>query len=150
MCEGDELLYYMDVTSMYPFVMRVYPFPIGEPKVFTRHCVSPHKHDFIPLDLLFGLQKCTVIPPKHLYHGVLPEWDPVSAKVMFPLTEMTGTWTHIELAVSVCYIIKEVYVQHHFKSTSTTLFNQYIDTFFNIKKQAQADGNVGLKKLRSL
>ena len=126
MCEGDELLYYMDVTSMYPFVMSVYPFPIGEPKVFTRHGVFPYEHDFILLDLLFRLQKCTVIPPKHLCHGVLPERDVVSPKVTFPLTEMTGAWTHVELqlAVSVGYIVKEVHVQHHFEKTSTsTLFS---------------------------
>ena len=87
-----------------------------------------------------------------MYHGVLPERDPISAKITFPLTEMTGTWTSIELqvAVSVGYVIKEVYVQHHFTEKSNKLFKQYIDVFFDIKKKAAEDGNVGLKEVAKL
>ena len=151
-CEGSELLYYMDVTSMYPFVMCAFDFPTGKPDVRTRTGVLPHEHNFLPIEELFGLQKCTVIPPKHLYHGVLPERDPVSAKITFPLTEMTGTWTSIELqvAVSVGYVVKEVYVQHHFTDKSKDLFKKYIDVFFDIKKKAAEDGNVGLKEVAKL
>ena len=94
---------------MYQHVMCAFDFPIGVPKVLTRTGVGVQDHNFIPLEQLFGLQKCTVVPPKHLYHGVLPERDPVSNKVTFPLTPMTGTWTSVELqlAVSVGYEIQE-------------------------------------------
>jgi hypothetical protein len=57
---------------------------------------------------------------------------------------MTGTWTSIELQVAVFagYVIKEVYVQNHFGESSTDLFKQYIDVFFDIKKKAAEDENV--------
>ena len=35
-CVGTELLFYTDVTSMYPHVMNAFDFPIGIPKVLTR------------------------------------------------------------------------------------------------------------------
>ena len=144
-CEGTELLYYMDVTSMYPYVMCAFDFPTGVPKVLTRTGMGVRDHNFMALEDLFGLQKCTVIPPKHLYHGVLPERDPVSAKVTYPLTPMTGTWTSVELqhAVASGYVVKEVYVQHHFENKSNTLFKKYIDTFFDIKTKAAEEGNIG-------
>ena len=69
----------------------VFDFPICIPKVLTRTGLGTQDHNFIALEDLFGLQKCTVVPPKHLYYGVLPEQDPVYGKVTYPLTEMTGT-----------------------------------------------------------
>ena len=46
------------------------------------------------------------VPAKHFYNGELPEWNPVSVKVTFLLTGMTGTWIQVklQLAVSVGYI----------------------------------------------
>ena len=111
---------------MYPYVMCASDFPTGIPKVFTRTGTGSRDHNFIALEDLFGLQKCTVIPPKHLYHGVLPERDPVSGKVTYLLTPMTGTWTSVELqhAVAAGYLVKEVYIQHHFENKSHTLFQK--------------------------
>ena len=52
-CEGTELLFYMDVTSMYPHVMCAFDFPIGVPKVLTRTGVGIQDHNFIPLEQLW-------------------------------------------------------------------------------------------------
>ena len=67
----------------------------------------------------------------------------MSGKVAVPLIEMARNWTSIELemAVSVRYIIKEVYVQHHFPQRSEDRFKRYIDVFFDIKKKAAEEGN---------
>ena len=48
---------------------------------------------------MFGPQKCTAIPSKQPYHGALPEQDPLSDKMRFPLTETTGNWKSVELQV---------------------------------------------------
>ena len=47
-------------------------------------------------------------------------------------------WLSVEIqhSVSVGYEVQTEYVQHHCK---------YIDTFFDIKKKASVEGNVGLK-----
>ena len=107
-CEGSELLFYMDATSMYPFVMCAFEFPIGKPDVRTRTGVLPHEHNFIPLEELFGLQKCTVIPPKHLYQVALPERDPVSAKVFLPFVWWLGIglpYTHLQTSQHRCFCV---------------------------------------------
>ena len=67
------------------FVISFFEFSTGKSDVHTRADVLSHECNFLPLEALFGHQKCTVIPPKHLYHGALPERDPVSANITFPL-----------------------------------------------------------------
>ena len=76
--------------------------------------VGLQDHKFKPLEDCFGLQKCPIVPHKHVYHGVLTVLDCMMGKVTFPLTLKTGTWTSIELhsAASIDYEIMEVFVQH--------------------------------------
>ena len=40
-CQGSELLFYMDVTSMSTFVMCAFKFPLGKPDMQTRTVVFP-------------------------------------------------------------------------------------------------------------
>ena len=65
---------------------------------------------------------------------------------------MIGTLIHMELqlAKSMGYHIDELFVQHHFPLNSTNLFYDNINTFFEIKRQAQADDNVSIKKIVKL
>jgi G:T-mismatch repair DNA endonuclease (very short patch repair protein) len=148
-CEGTERIHYIDVTSMYPTVMSgAYAYPVGVPEI--RRCNDPCL-PLLPLELLFGLQKCMVSPPSDLYHPVLPCRSKVG-KVLFPLYDMTGTWTHVELlrAVSKGYRVVQVYEQHHFPTYRIGLFSTYINTFFEMKKMAEASGNKGLKTVAKL
>ena len=71
---------------------------------------------------------------------------------MFPFTPLTATWTFVELqlTVSVSNEIQQVCTQHHFEQQSSTLFRNYIAMFFDIKKKAAKDGNVGLKEVAKL
>ena len=41
-CEGSEFYLYMDITSMYPFGFKL---------------ESPHEHNFVPFEQIFGPQK---------------------------------------------------------------------------------------------
>lgn len=149
-CTGDEKIHYIDVTSMYPTVMASSEFfyPTGHPE-FRRAC-DPDM-PLLPLEELFGMMKCHVIPPKDLYHPVLP-YRTKEGKVIFPLFPMTGTWVHYELqkAVSLGYVIDEMYEQHHFPSRSNELFKGYINTFFEMKKKASRENNPGLKNIAKL
>ena len=52
-CVGTELLFNMDVTSMYPHVMCAFDFPIGILKVLTRTGLGTQDHNFIALEDLF-------------------------------------------------------------------------------------------------
>lgn len=146
---GDERIHYVDVTSMYPSVMSLdkYFYPIGQPTVLKKSMEDV----FIPLDQLFGLMKCRVLPPSDLYHPLLPRRFE-SGKVLFDLEPVIGTWTHIELqrAVENGYVILDVYEQHHFPNTSNKLFKDYNETFFAIKRQAKLDGNKGLESIAKM
>ena len=55
----------MDFCSLYPTVQYYQKHPIGHPtKIF-----NPDKHDVS----WYGLTKCKVVPPRKLYHPVLPQ-----------------------------------------------------------------------------
>lgn len=57
-------LEYIDVVSLYPTVQYFDPFPVGHPVKILK----PPTYD----STWFGLVKCKVLPPKKLYHPVLP------------------------------------------------------------------------------
>ena len=56
---------YMDFSSLYPTVQYHQKYPIGHPKKIS----NPEKHDVS----WYGLIKCKVVPPRKLYHPVLPQ-----------------------------------------------------------------------------
>ena len=56
----------------------------------------------------------------------------------------------LQLVVSVGCEVTEVFVQHHFEQTSNSLFKGYIETFFDIKREAAARENIGLKQVSKL
>ena len=107
--EQDEVIHSQNVISMYPHMMcaQYFPICIGEAVLYTRNGANAHEHNCITLDRLFGQKKFNVVPPKHLFHGVLPEKHPGSRKVAFPLTEVIGTCTSpkLQLAVRQGYVM---------------------------------------------
>jgi hypothetical protein len=147
-CRGAERIHYMDITSMYPYVMSdpQYYFPVGLPTVLRRD-----RDVLLPLDEVFGLIKCEIEPPKKLYLPVLPERSK-TGKVLFHNNNMVGTWTSVEVqkAVSIGYKIIQIYEQHHFPQKSNELFREYNEMFFDIKRQAKADGNKGREAIAKM
>ena len=103
----------------------------------------------------FGLIKCTALPPRPLFHPVLPHHG--QDKLMFALCKtcantenqtpcmrfdaeraIQGTWCSVELmkALEKCYRILQMYKVWHFLQKSDTLLKEYIDTFAKIKLEA--------------
>ena len=148
-CTGSQRGYYLDVNSMYPFVMSAPQFfyPIGHPIILKKG-----RDEFLPLDDLFGLIRCRIRPPDDLYFPILPERDPETGKVLFHLNVMQGTWVSFEVhyAVSRGYVIEEIFEQHHFPQQSNTLFAEYNKTFFDIKRKAKMEGNKGLEAIAKM
>jgi hypothetical protein len=67
-CEGKESVQYCDVMSLYPYICKYFKFPIGHPTIHVGNaCVD--KEACLKME---GLMKCTIVPPKDLYHPVLP------------------------------------------------------------------------------
>jgi hypothetical protein len=66
--EWKESVQYCDVMSLYQYICKYFKFPIGHPTIHVGNvCVD--KEACLKME---GLMKCTIVPPKDLYHPVLP------------------------------------------------------------------------------
>jgi hypothetical protein len=66
--EEQESVQYCDVMSLYPYICKYFKFPIGH---LTIH-VGDICADIEACLKMEGLMKCSVVPPKDLFHPVLP------------------------------------------------------------------------------
>ena len=127
--KGDDLVKYVDFTSLYPYVNKYARYPIHHPEVYTGSDIP---------ERVEGLLKCKVLPPTSLYHPVLPYR--CRGKLLFPLCRtcaescsrracdhtsaddraLTGTWVTCELerACELGYRILERFEAWHFPHTS--------------------------------
>jgi len=142
---------YIDVCSLYPTVQFYDYYPIGHPiKIFNPDLFDSNWYGFI---------KCKVIPPKGLYHPVLPvKLD----KLLFPLCmncaktkqvnkclhsdkdrSIIGTWTTDEVskAIEKGYKIENIYEVWHFNEKSNDLFKDYVKDFMKIKLETSPWNN---------
>jgi G:T-mismatch repair DNA endonuclease (very short patch repair protein) len=157
--ETTKLLYtkgklrYIDVNSMYPAVMFYERYPTGHQRMIK----SPKEYD----KSWFGLIKSKVIPPRGLYHPVLPVKMKIDGEIKLVFTlcrtcakykiekcnhsdderALIGTWTtpEFEVALEKEYKVEKVYEVWHFDLLSTDLFKGYIKTFMKIKVEASID-----------
>ena len=72
----NEEIRYVDVTSLYPWVNKNCPYPIGHPQIITQPVDQS-------LDSYFGLATVDILPPAGLFHPVLPVRR--GNKLTFPL-----------------------------------------------------------------
>jgi hypothetical protein len=143
----EELIKYLDVNSLYPFVQRFFTFPEGHPDVL----LSPPAVEF---HNWFGLIKLRITPPSDLWLPVLPLR--LNGKLYFTLcytctiTTNTGKCEHnykmrgwvgsyptpeVKLAVEKGYTIDKVYEVWNWDENSRTndLFTSYINSFLKLK-----------------
>ena len=138
---------YIDVCSLYPTVQFYDEYPVGHPVKFFN--TSYYDRTW------YGLIKCKVLPPRKLYHPVLPVKINMgkSEKLLFPLCytcaknkikkcnhssnerEFIGTWTTDEVnrAIEKGYHIEKIYEVWHFENKSNELFKDYVKDFMKIK-----------------
>jgi len=74
--EGEEIRF-VDVISLYSYICKYGKFNVGHPKVYVGADCPPDCLDRV------RIMKCKVLPPKKLYHPVLPYKS--NSKMMFPL-----------------------------------------------------------------
>ena len=145
----------VDFTSLYPAVMKQENFPVGHPIVFRG---SPGCFDYTP-QRYFGLMHCKMIPPRQLFHPVLPnrfETD-TGNKLIFSLCRMcsenlyfsdvcthtaeersfVGVWCTPEIykAQNMGYILEEIYEVWDYPSKSKNLLKAFVDKFLKIKQE---------------
>jgi hypothetical protein len=145
-------LEHFDFTSMYPAVQCQYEYPLGHPIIHTER--FPSDMNSTP-QVYRGVIKCDILPPKGLFVPVLP--SKINKKLHFTLCRtcserchqgqcrhnvkartLTGTWTTAELQKSIeCgYSITYIYEVWHWEEWSSTIFKDYIATFYKLKLAA--------------
>ena len=72
----SQKIHYIDVTSLYPWVNKTCVYPKGHPRIIS----TPGHTD---IRQYFGLIQCQILPPRELYHPVLPYRH--DNKLLFPL-----------------------------------------------------------------
>ena len=151
----NQKIHYIDYTSLYPWVNKTCVYPKGHPQI-----ISQPGHTNI--NDYFGFVQCQVLSPRELYHPVLPYRH--AGKLTFPLCAtcvqekmakpplersyqcahseheraLTGTWCIPELqkAVELGYDIQYIYEVWHFPETCQGLFEDYVNTWLQIKQEA--------------
>ena len=148
----------MDVCSLYPWVNKVGKYPVGHPEIITENFKDIREYE--------GLIKCRLLPPRNLYHPVIPYRPPgPSSKLMFALCRtcviekqqtpcthdaaermLEGTWVtdEVKYALTKGYTLGEVFEVWHFPETTRYdpvtktggLFSGYINTFLKVKQEA--------------
>ena len=150
-----EKIFYVDVTSLYPWVNKTCEYPLGHPNIIFNPTVEEFSQ-------YFGLAKVSILPPAELFHPVLPVRS--GEKLTFPLCAacvkeeqqkpllersatchhsreermLQGTWCTPEIkeAMERGYELKEVHEVWHFEETVSGLFAEYVDTWLKIKTEA--------------
>ncbi len=122
-------------------------YPVRDPVKFFNTCYYDRTW--------YGLIKYEVLPPRNLYHPVLPVKINTgkSEKLLFPLCyscaknkiqkcnhsdnerEFIGTWTTDEVnkVIEKGYHIEKIYEALHFENKSNELFKDYVKDFIKIK-----------------
>ena len=150
-----QKIHYIDYISLYPWVNKTCVYPKGHPRFISQ----PGHTD---ISIYFGLIQCRILPPRDLYHPVLPYRH--AGKLVFPLCAtcvkeemakpplersaqcthsddqraLTGTWCTPELqkAVALGYDIQYLYEVWQFDQTCEGLFQDYVNTWLKIKQEA--------------
>ena len=157
--EGEETIQYVDVMSLYPYICKYFKFPVGHSVIHVGDACQDKK-----VMLQKGLIKYSVLPPKRLYHPVLP--FRCNNKLLFCLCKscpteknlenecahetvaeraLTGTWVidEVRLAVQKGYEVIEIFEVYEYDVTQYDpqtvqggLFVEYINTFLKLKAEA--------------
>ena len=114
---NDEEIKYLDFCSLYPYVLKYFPYPVDHPELIN--CNFDYS-----LKSYFGIIKCKVTAPTNLYLPVLPV--SIDSKLLFPLCvncaskktndclcddrSFIGTWVseELKLAIDKGYQINEI------------------------------------------
>ncbi|XP_037915062.1 uncharacterized protein LOC119653974 [Hermetia illucens] len=63
----NEIIRYLDFTSLYPYINKYAPYPIGHPTIFRNQ--TPPVSEILEMH---GFTSCSILPPDNLFLPVLP------------------------------------------------------------------------------
>lgn len=163
---------YDDVVSLYPSVQKACEYPVGSPDCISHSFACSLADGYITQEdihehvrKIYGIIKCKVIPPKGLFHPVLPSH--IDGKLKFSLCgkcnsktkckhsdderALVGTWVSLEVqkAIEMGYRVTDVYEAWHW-SQKGDLFGSFVDKFFAVKNKYKKTNPVKSKVAKLL
>uniref|UniRef100_A0AC35EU71 DNA-directed DNA polymerase n=1 Tax=Panagrolaimus sp. PS1159 TaxID=55785 RepID=A0AC35EU71_9BILA len=160
-CKEGEEIRFIDIVSLYPWVMKHCSFPLGHPRVFTWECFREQVWSKSSDNPYKGFILCTILPPRRLEPALLP-YKSENGNLVFCLCRTcsdeenpvcshsaderswTATFTHAELneALDLGYKATTIYEVWDYPEWSVPgvgpkdLFGKYVNTFLALKVEA--------------
>lgn len=128
-----ENLYYYDVNSLYPFVMKEFPMPGGVP-------VWHSDLDSMELDSMFGFIQAYVECPKTMKRPFLPYRDK-DGILLFPTGEFIGVYYSEELKYARSLGYKVLPICGYLFQRMESPFKDYVNSLFESRSNAKKEGN---------
>lgn len=136
----DEFKYF-DVTSLYPSVYAHRKLPVGTPKYIIGYNVDKNRLQPDHPERYFGYCRIKVKPVNTDQIGLLPQRDPQTQRLTFPVHEMEGCWftEEIYLAMENGYVVEEVYEMYHWEPNqqSDQHLRGYVGYFLQMKQESE-------------
>lgn len=128
-----ENLYYYDVNSLYPFIMKEYPMPCGQP-------VWKNNLESVELDSLFGFIEACVVCPPNIVRPFLPYKDKAGT-LLFPTGKFVGVYYSEELkfARSIGYNI--IPLRGYLYEKKESPFKGFVSELYERRQEAKKAGN---------
>jgi hypothetical protein len=138
-----EDLYYYDVNSLYPFIMKESPMPGGEP-------VWHSNLDGKDLDSMFGFIEAYVVCPKTIKKPFLPyrkrdkDKNKNNTTIIFPTGEFVGVYYSEELKYARGLGYTVLPISGYLFERRESPFSDFVSSLFESRLEARKSGNEAL------
>ena len=135
---AGEVIKYMDVTSLYPWVNSNCEYPLGTGVLteYSEPLTDPARVSALVTDS-FGFLEVDIECPSDLLLPVLG--DRTAGGLTF---DLLPKWNHVvcsvelQKAVSMGYVVTKVHKVLHWNERGNTLFREYVQCFLKLKQEA--------------
>ena len=128
-----EDLYYYDVNSLYPFIMKEFPMPGGRP-VWHGNLVGKE------LDSLFGFLEAYIRCPPTIKRPFLPYRDK-NDTLIFPTGEFVGVYYSEELKYAKRIGYTVIPLSGYLYEEKESPFRDFVSTLFESRNEARKEGH---------
>ncbi|XP_074313961.1 LOW QUALITY PROTEIN: DNA polymerase-like [Silene latifolia] len=136
-------LYYYDVNSLYPYIMREYPMPGGKP-------VWHSNFENMDLDQIFGFIEAYIECPESIKKPFLPYKDPKTGTLIFPTGTFIGVYYSEELKFARQIGYKIIPLNGYIFEKMESPFIGYVNDLFESRSKAKLEGNDSLSFIYKL
>nr|AYM32740.1 DNA polymerase [Silene vulgaris] len=140
--KGDNLYYY-DVNSLYPYIMKESQMPGGKP-------VWHSDLSQMDLDDIYGFIEAYIECPESIKRPLLPYKDPKNNTVIFPTGKFVGVHFSEELKLARKIGYKITPLKGYLFNAIDSPFEGYVKELFESRLKAKAEGNAALSFIYKL